>query len=854
VTRLREELDIIEKLDFLDYFLIVADIISYCKKNKILTGPGRGSASGSLVVYLLDITEVDPIKYGLYFERFLNPERISPPDIDFDVEQGRRQEVLAYIKERFGNENVVQIGTIGRMGVKDTIRRVGKALGIDLKTIVRINNSYHIDDGTRTQDISTLHSKAPEVIKEMQVINADWVKYCEQLCNLSTSFGVHAAGVVISDRGLADVPLAAAGREKKQEDVNIITQYDMHVLEKMGHVKFDLLGLKSLDVIHETIKYIKRNGNSKFKDERSIYDESVIPLDDEKTYELITSGNTTGVFQLEGEGFKGLCRSLQPESFDQIAALNALYRPGPIGSGVLDEYVERRHGRGDVVYDFPEMENITNYTFGLCLYQEQLMRLAVEVAGYTLPQADSLRKIIGKKLVEKIEEEGRTFVERGLKFGRYDEDRLVNAYDIIKPAGRYSWNLSHAVAYGYITYIMAHLKTHYPVEFYTASLNLSIGDPDRMSVLIRDAIENNIEVVGPNVNLSAHEFDVVDDKIVYGLHSIKGVGATVAQAIIETRDKDGPFDGLQDFFVRVPQVKCNAKHKEALVKAGAFDGIDFDNDYNRATMLNAIPALTTARKMKRYTERTIRKRMENARVVGDEIMVAACEEALTGEISTQNKYVFYEPISKVEIEEVPEWSSMELYQNEVSVLGTSLSIGVSDVIADYLRWLHVDEYISIEKSKEYEIGWKIMIAGLCTRIHKIKTKTDRDMGFMDIDDGTGQRSVVVFPELWDMRKPVNNVPYLVVATIDWNKDHTEKQLIGQDLIALDGNIAAKSIVHDNNIDAERIIRVEEFGKFHNFGVRGREIYPLVGNNFKVTLHVGYMLDILLGYGHWEMEA
>jgi DNA polymerase III subunit alpha len=844
------EINIIEKLGFLEYFLIIWDIVDYCKRNSILTGPGRGSASGSIVVYLLGITEVDPIKYGLYFERFLNPERISPPDIDFDVEQGKRQEVIQYVKDKYGDNNVIQIGTFNRMAVKDTIKRIGKALGIDFATVQNVTKEINIDDGTKNHDMSEVLEKHPSVKNQMGALHPAWWRYCEGLCNLPTSIGVHAAGLIITDMGLSEVPSCFAG--EKTEGHKKVSQFDMLLLEKMGYTKFDLLGLKSLDVIHETVKLINEI-EPIFKDERAIYDEACIPLDDKKTYKLIGDGITTGVFQLEQEGFKAICRRLQPDNFSHIAALNALYRPGPIGSGMMDSFIERRHGREPVSLQFPEMEEITRREFGVPLYQEHLMRMAVEIAGYTLPQADHLRKIIGKKQVEKIEEEGKTFVDRGIKFGRYVEDQLNVAWDIIKPAGRYSWNAAHAYAYGYITYIMAYLKAHYAPQFFVASLNVSLGDSNRMSILIRDARDFGLEVLPPSVNLSTINFRAVDNKIVYGLQSIKGVGDSVAKAIIDNRTKDGPFEGLIDFITRVPAKDANSMHKKALCLAGAFDGIDIDVKYNRATIYEAITKISEKRKGKKYARATIEKGLVNCINNGEEIMKREYQDAMERGPDTKGKFTLYQPINENDIEILSEWSNVEIYKTEMEALGTSLSVKITSMFDEVMRWINIPDYMSIDQAKQRAVGWKVVISGMVTRVHKIITKTGKNMGFIELSDDSNRVDITVFPETWESNTPEKDSSYILFCRIDLDKDGKEQQFICDRIISLNEiKVSYLKLEPSNKYNISRLI---EFSKFNHFEVVGHSsIVPKVGATyFMLTPHIGHFLDIFCGEGQWKAE-
>jgi DNA polymerase III subunit alpha len=849
--RFNMEMKVIDKLGFMDYFLIIWDIIDYCKSRNILTGPGRGSASGSIVVYLLGITEIDPIKYGLYFERFLNPDRVSPPDIDFDVEQQYRQEVVQYIKTKYGDNNAVQIGTITRMAVKDTIKRVGKVLGIDFVTVQRISKEVNLDEGTKNHNMAELLEKQPSLKNQMDALDNRWWSYCNDLCNLPVNIGVHAAGIIISNEGLDDIPLCKAGAKGGVKG-NIVTQLDMQILEKMGLVKFDLLGLKSLDVIHDTIDVI--NGiKLTYGNIRDIYNEEIFPLNDDDSYTLIKNGNTTGVFQLENEGFKSLCRSLQPENFDQVAALNALYRPGPMGSGVLDSFVERRHGRESILYPFEGIKEITNDTYGLTLYQEQLMAMAVEVVGYSLPEADNLRKIIGKKLVEKIDEEGDKFIPRGIQYGKYTEEEVRTAWEIIVPSGRYSWSKSHAFAYAHITYIMAYLKVHYPAEFYTASLNLSLGDSERISTLIRDAKEFGISILPPNVNLSVDKFTAVDNGIIYGLQSIKGIGEQASNAIIVERNRNGLFEGILDFMRRVPANCVNSGHIGALIGAGAFSGVD-EVPYSRAAMHKALDDLASNRKAKKYARSTIDKRLQQSREAGAFDDVKECIAAVERGPDKNNKYTLYLPISASTIEEIPEYDNMQMYKMEMDLLGVCLSVKIDDMFEIYRRWFSGVEFIKSSKVDKLSYGWKFALNGVVTRSHKIVTKNGKPMGFISLSDDTGTSDITVFPEVWAETIIKDSESYIVLCRMDMSKNRDSNQIIADKVIDISVGVRTSMVTLDK-IDSSRLSRLKLLGEFNGFhyDASSSMIVPKQGNiTFMVTKHVGCMFDILIGEDKWKI--
>jgi len=505
--RLNHELEIIDRMGFPGYFLIVWDFVSWAKRNGIPVGPGRGSAAGSLVAYALGITNIDPIRFNLLFERFLNPERITMPDIDVDIDKERRDLVIQYVREKYGEDRVAQIVTFGTLQPKAVIRDVGRVLGIPYAEVDRIAKLVPKDARTIEEAIQ----KAPEIkeLSEKEERIGKLVSIASKLQGLVRQTGIHAAGVVIAPEPLTNyIPLA------KSKDGDVVTQYEMGQVEKIGLLKMDFLGLKTLTIIDRTIRLIKeRTGR-----EIDIYK---LPLDDGKTFELLQNGNTVGVFQLESNGMRNLMRRLKPETFEDIVALVALYRPGPLNSGMAESYIRRKHGLEPVNYEFPELEPVLKETYGLFIYQEQIMQIASILAGYTLGEADLLRRAMGKKKREIMEEQRAVFVNRAVERG-YPRDKVEKLFDDIAKFAEYGFNKSHSAAYAFVAYITAYLKAHYIKEFMATMMSIDYDNTDEIVKLIKDCRENGIEVLPPDVNRSGPLFNIEGENIRFGLSSDLG--------------------------------------------------------------------------------------------------------------------------------------------------------------------------------------------------------------------------------------------------------------------------------------------------------------------------------------------
>ncbi|RLB92794.1 MAG: DNA polymerase III subunit alpha, partial [Deltaproteobacteria bacterium] len=555
-NRLSQELAVIRKMGFSAYFLVVADFVRFAREQNIPVGPGRGSAAGSLVAYALKITDLDPIAYGLIFERFLNPARKSMPDIDIDFCIEGRDTVFKYIVEKYGGPNhVAQILTFGKMQARAVIRDVGRALDIPLREVDTIAKMIPANVSlesalSKEPKLKSVADKKPQIEELLTIARA--------LEGLPRHASTHAAGVVISDEPLVSyLPLA---RGKKGE---VVTQYDMKGIEKIGLVKFDLLGLRNLTVMKHACEIIRRQG-------RNPPDLSNLDLSDEKTFQLLASGDTTGVFQLESSGMKDLLIRLRPTSFRDIIALVALYRPGPLDSGMHDEFVRRKNGRLPVTYIVPELEPILKDTYGVILYQEQVMKIAGVLADYSMAEADNLRKAMGKKIGEIMAEERQRFLARATGKG-VEAAKAEKIFDLIEKFGRYGFNKAHSAAYAMIAYQTAYLKAHFPVEFMAALLTSEMNDTERVVKHIAECRSHGIEILPPDINQSNMSFTAVEGKIRFGLAAVKNVGEGAIESILEVRQEGGAFKSLSDFCRRVNYKKVNRRVIESLIKCGAFD-------------------------------------------------------------------------------------------------------------------------------------------------------------------------------------------------------------------------------------------------------------------------------------------
>lgn len=559
-ARLERELEIIRSMGFQGYFLVVWDFIDFARGNGIPVGPGRGSAAGSVVAYALRITDIDPLEYDLLFERFLNPDRISMPDIDIDFCQRRRDRVIGHVRGMYGDDNVCQIATFNILQARSAIRDVGRVMKFSFAETDRIAKMIPEGPGvTLEHALKSSPRLAEAVSKEPRV--AELVGIGRRLEGLARHCGVHAAGVVIAPRAVKDVvPLYRTSRDE------VVTQFDKDVIEKLGLLKMDFLGLKTLTVIDDCLASLRKAGVEP-------PDFELMAFDDELVYALFCAGDTDGVFQFESSGMKDLLRTVQPHRFEELVALNALYRPGPMQWA--GEYADRKHGRQPITYVFPELEEILAETYGVIVYQEQVMRIAVRIAGFTLARSDTLRKAMGKKIKELIDEQGEHFIAGGVQKG-HPKEKVAVLWRQIVPFAQYGFNKSHSVAYAYVAYQTAFLKAHFPRHFWAAMLSSETANTEKLAAYVAMLVASGIRVLGPDVNASELAFTVDGEAIRVGLAAVKGVGEAAAAAMLEAREREGTFRSLQHLVRSMGERAINRKVVECLVRAGALDALHTD--------------------------------------------------------------------------------------------------------------------------------------------------------------------------------------------------------------------------------------------------------------------------------------
>ena len=575
--RLEYELGVIEKTGFADYFLIVQDLIHWAKTHGIAVGPGRGSAAGSLVSYVLDITNINPLTYNLLFERFLNPERISMPDIDIDFSDVRRDEVLAYARQKYGEDRVARIITFGTMAARAAIRDAGRAMGYSyafcdqIAKLIPFNPTQGMKEGWLDECLKNVVE-----LKALYDTNADAKKLIDtarHLEGVARHASVHACGTVIAKDPLIErVPLQFAPQDK---DI-IITQFEMHAVEDLGLLKIDFLGLRNLTIIEEAVRLIRELHGVTINID-------TIPLDDKKTYELLQRGDTTGIFQFESSGMRRYLKDLKPTVLEDVIAMVALYRPGPLEAGEVPRFINRKHGKERITYLHPMLEPILKNTYGVGVYQEQMMQIARDLGGYSLPEADTLRKAIGKKIKSLLDEQEAKLMSGMAKNG-IPERTAKQIWEMFPSFARYGFNKSHAACYALIGYQTAYLKAHYPEEFMAALLNSELDDIERISFLIQEAKQSGVDILPPDVNKSFVTFTPEGEKIRFGLSAIKNVGSEITKAIIEERARGGPFKNFEEFLTRIQHKDLNKKSLESLTKSGAFDSLGIERNQALANM------------------------------------------------------------------------------------------------------------------------------------------------------------------------------------------------------------------------------------------------------------------------------
>src|SRR5579862_5082314 len=720
-SRLTSEIEMIKKMRFAGYFLIVWDFIHYARAQGVPVGPGRGSAAGSLVSYALHITDVDPLQYDLLFERFLNPERISMPDIDIDFCMRRRSEVIDYVRQKYGQDSVAQIITFGTMAAKAVLKDAGRALDMPYGDVDKIAKlvpnvlNISLDDALKQSPQLKSMRETDERVKEL-------VEIALRLEGLARHSSTHAAGVVISPQPLTEiVPLYKSNKDE------ISTQYDMNALGRIGLLKMDFLGLTTLTVLTDSVRLIKQNRDVEI-------DLANLPLDDAPTYALFARADTSGIFQFESHGMRDILKRYQPTRIEDLTALNALYRPGPIQGGMIDEFLARKHGKKKVTYDLPELEEILSETWGVIVFQEQVMKIANRIAGFTLGEADILRSAMGKKKVDVMAAQREKFLT-GCAARKVAPKKAEKLFDLMEEFARYGFPKAHACAYALLAYQTAWLKVHYPVEFIAAMLTSETGNTDKVVKYINEARSMGITVLPPNVNSSDVDFTPLGDQIRFGLRAIKNVGENTVKGILAAREALGRFTDFFEFCGSIDTRLTNKRVLESLVRSGAMDGLGG----HRAQMIAAID---------RAIERS--NKMQRARESG--------QHGLFGGASPEAA------APRESLPDVDQWSEHEQLAAEYSVLGFYVSGHPLDKFAGRLQELEAIDLSTMESRRN---GEEIVVGGIIVQSRSMRSRRGARWAILTLQDRTGVVEALVFPEAFQKLEPILKAatPLLVKARV-----------------------------------------------------------------------------------------
>jgi DNA polymerase-3 subunit alpha len=696
--RLTSEIEMILKMRYEGYFLIVWDFIHYARTQEVPVGPGRGSAAGSLVSYALRITDVDPLQYNLLFERFLNPERVSMPDIDIDFCVRRRGELIEYVTQKYGRENVAQIITFGTMAAKAAIKDVGRAMDIPYGEVDRLAKLVPTTLGIELEEALAQSPQLKAAVNSDDRLK-DLMAVALRLEGLARHASTHAAGVVISPRPLTDVvPIYKTNRDE------ITTQYDMNALERVGLLKMDFLGLTTLTVLHDTVRMITQNRGVKI-------DLDTLILDDADTYKLFTRGDTTAIFQFESHGMRDILRRYQPTRIEDLTALNALYRPGPIQGGLIDDFIDRKHGKTKVSYELPQLKDILDETYGVILYQEQVMQIANRLASFSLGEADILRRAMGKKKKEEMAAQRAKFMA-GCATNKIAEKKGERIFDLMEKFAGYGFNKSHSCAYALLAYQTAYLKTHYPVEFMAALLTSETGNAEKQVKYINEARGMSISILPPDVNESDLYFTPVGEAIRFGLAAIKNVGENTAKAVRESRLSQGEFRSLYDFCERIEPRFLNKRVFESLIKSGAVDSLGA-----RESMLASVDDALTA------LQRATRIRQSG-------------QHGLFGTAAAPAPVAF-------ELCEAAPWSEEERLASEYAMLGFYVS---GHPLAKFASRLQELKTVSLGEVEGQRNGKEITVGVLIVGVRPMRSRKGARWAIYTIQDMTGIQELLAFPE------------------------------------------------------------------------------------------------------------
>ena len=705
--RLQEELAVLTQMGYAGYILVVWDIIKFARSRGIPVGPGRGSAAGSLIAYALCITDLDPLAYNLLFERFLNPERVSMPDIDMDFCMDRRGEVINYVIEKYGEDHVCQIITFGTLGAKAAIRDVGRVMDIPYAEVDRVAKLVP------TQLNITLKEALAQEPRLQELVDGDTrmkelMATAQALEGLARHASTHAAGVVISQKPLIEhVPLYKTGNGE------IVTQYSMTDIEKVGLVKFDFLGLKTLTMIHQAVAMVNQR-----RDPEEHLDIERLPPNDAKTYALLASGKTSGIFQLESSGMRNLLVRIKPECFEDLIAILALYRPGPLESGMVDDFIKRKRDPSKIAYDPPELESILKETHGVIVYQEQVMAIANRMAGFSLGQADLLRRAMGKKKHDEMAKQKELFLD-GAKTNGFTEKKAEKIFDQMAYFAGYGFNKSHSAAYALVTFQTAYLKAHHPTEFMAALLTSEMGNTDKMVGYFTECRERGIPILPPDVNESQKNFTIVEGGIRFGLAAIKNVGGSAIESIIARREAEEPFSSFFDFCCRIDMQKVNKRVLEGLIKVGAFDSTGTKRAQLMAVMEQTLDEASAIQK---------------ERALGQTSLFGAFEA------DSSNSYVLARPLPPID-----EWQQTQILQFERELTGFYITAHPLTQHTEAIRLLSTHTTATLHEAHE---GREVKICGVIGSIKVTTTKKGNRMAYVQLEDLQGLVEVIVFPELF----------------------------------------------------------------------------------------------------------
>ncbi len=767
--RLDREIKMIQKMKFSGYFLIVWDFIRYAKSQGIPVGPGRGSAAGSLVGYAMAITDIDPLQYGLLFERFLNPERVSMPDIDVDFCMNRRGEVIQYVTQKYGREQVAQIITFNTLGARAAIKDVGRALEMPFADVERVTkmvpNVLNIGLAEAIEQepgFTEARKKDPRV--------DDVLNVALRLEGLARNCSVHAAGVVISPQPLKElVPLYKTNRDE------IVTQFDMNGLDKLALLKMDFLGLTTLTLIQDALRLIQKRHGVEIVPED-------LPLDDKATYEVFCKGFTSGVFQFESPGMRDILRRYQPNRLEDLTALNALYRPGPIQGGMVDDFIERKWGRKAVQYDLPVLQELLEETYGVIVYQEQVMQISNRVAGYSLGDADLLRRAMGKKKLEEMVKQRDRFIQGALEKG-YNQKKVEKIFDLMEQFAGYGFNKSHSAAYAYLAFVTAYLKAHYPIDFMAALLTSETGNTAKVVKYINECREMGITVLPPDVNASEWSFTPDDQAIRFGLGAVKNVGQSAVEAICKTRAVLGRFTSLHEFCEKVDLGAVNRRMIESLIRAGAMDSMEGARSRKFAAVEGAMEAGQRAQRD-----------------------LASGQVGLFGEIVAEGPH-------HAELPAVPDWTDKEKLAGEKELLGFWVTGHPLDRYAEKIAELATHDTGSLEGLQK---NAEVSICGVLSSIQRKRNKEQKPWAAMTLEDAKGSVEAMVFTTSYERLAPqiVEDTAVLVRALV-LPEEGAAPKLSVQDIVALDnarvdmpGVIAIRIWLHRNG-DLDRAQALEE---------------------------------------------